>query len=133
MRKNTQLSEEALTRREREIMDIVYAAEEASARHVWERLPSAPSYSTVRTLLGVLEEKGHLVRRQAGKALLYRPARHRAQAAAGALRRLLTTFFHGSVERAVAGLLELEDPNLTPGELDRVARLVNQARKEKKP
>ncbi len=133
MRKTTHKSETALTRREREIMDLVYAGEEVSARQVWEGLSDPPSYSTVRTLLGVLEEKGHLARRQEGKALMYRPTRPRRHAAASALRRLVSTFFQGSVERAVAGLLELEDPNLTPAELDRIARSINQARKEKKP
>ncbi len=133
MRKKSHTVEPSLTRREREIMDLIYAADELSARQVWERLSDPPSYSTVRTLLGVLEEKGHLARRQSGKALLYRPTRLREHAAGTALRRLLATFFQGSVERVVAGLLDLEDPKLTPAELDRISRLVNQARKEKKP
>ncbi len=133
MRKNTQLcSEVALTRRERQIMDVIYARGEVSARDVWQSIPDAPGYSTVRTLLGVLEEKGHLARRQLGKAFLYRATRPRNQVAASALRRLLATFFEGSIERAVSGLLELEDRYLTDEELTRIGRLIKGARRQKK-
>lgn len=140
MRKNThvrkathKLSEAGLTRRERQIMDLVYARDEVSARDVWQHIPERPSYSTVRTLLGVLEGKGHLTRRQFGKALLYRATKPRSQVAASALRRLLATFFEGSVERAVSGLLELEDRYLTDEELTRIARLIKEARRQKNP
>jgi len=133
MRKNTHSTPEAnLTRRERQIMDVVFARGEASAREIWEQVPDAPTYSTIRTLLAVLEEKGHLARRTEGKALVYRPKRQREKAAASALQRLLATFFQGSVEQAVAGLLELED-DLSDEELARIGRLVADARKSKKP
>jgi BlaI family transcriptional regulator, penicillinase repressor len=133
MRKITHNAPEAnLTRRERQIMDVVFARGEASAREIWEQVPDAPTYSTIRTLLAVLEEKGHLVRRSEGKALVYRPRRQREKAAASALQRLLATFFQGSVEQAVAGLLELEE-NLSDEELARIGRLIAEARKNKKP
>ena len=125
-------SEVALSRRERQIMDVIYARGEISARDVWQAIPDAPGYSTVRTLLGVLEQKGHLVRRPLGKAFLYRATRPRNQVAASALRRLLATFFEGSVVRAVSGLLELEDRYLTEEELIRIARLIKEARRQKK-
>lgn len=132
MRKNTQEGDEAaLTRREREIMDIVYAGEEVTARQIWEKLPGAPTYSTVRTLLGVLEEKGHLARRAEGKAFLYRPTRQRDEAAASALRRLLSTFFGGSIEKAVCGLLQMEESSLTDAELARIGRMIREAKKER--
>ena len=134
MRKNPHTSADAvLSRRGRQIMDIVYAGGEVSAREIWERLPGAPTYSTVRTLLAALEEKGQLVRRLVGKAFVYRPAHPRERAAASALRRLLATFFHGSVENAVSGLLQLDDASLTDAELARIARVIQQARKTKKP
>jgi len=132
VRQNTHTKQDAeLTRRERQIMDAIYAAGEASARDVWRRIPDAPTYSTVRTLLAVLEQKGQLARRLVGKAFIYEPIRERRSAAASALRRLLHTFFDGSVERAVSGLLDLEDANLTNEELARIARLIKEARNEK--
>ena len=112
-------------------MDILYAAGEASARDIWVRLPQAPTYSTVRTILAVLEQKGHIVRRPEGKAFVYRPKGKRETAAVAALRRTLTTFFHGSVEQVVANLLELEDKTLSDGELARIGKMIKEARKEK--
>lgn len=133
MRINTHSnSDEEFSRRERQIMDIIYAGEEVTAREIWERLPSAPTYSTVRTLLGILEGKGYIIRRAKGRAFVYRPKQKRETAALGALRRIIATFFQGSVEQAVSGLLEIEDQNLSDAELARIARLINHARKERK-
>jgi len=133
MRKNTHTSpaDAHLTRRERQIMDVVYAGGEVSAREIWQKLPDQRTYSTVRTLLGVLESKGHLTRRLEGKAFFYRAKRPREKVAASALRRLLSTFFGGSVEQAVTGLIQLEDAKLTSEELRRIERMIAQARKEK--
>ena len=128
---HTTAGDAQLTRRERQIMDLVYAGEEVSARDIWQKLPDQPTYSTVRTLLAVLEEKGHLTRRLEGKAFLYRARKPREKMAASALRRLLSTFFSGSVEQAVTGLIQLEDSNLTAEELRRIERMIAQARKEK--
>lgn len=113
-------------------MDLIYAGGEISAREIWRQLPDAPTYSTVRTLLGVLETKGHVRRKAESKAHLYRATRPRENAAAAAVRRLVQTFFSGSVEHAVSGLLELEEADLTEEELTRISRLINAARKEKK-
>jgi BlaI family transcriptional regulator, penicillinase repressor len=133
MRKNTHTSEDPeFSRRERQIMDVLYSCGEATAREIWQRMSQAPTYSTVRTLLAVLEDKGHVVRRLEGKAFVYRPKRQRESAAGAALRRLLTTFFQGSVEQAVSGLLEMEDKSLSNAELARIAKMISQARKEKK-
>jgi len=128
---HTTAGDAQLTRRERQIMDLIYAGEEVSARDIWQKLPDQPTYSTVRTLLAVLEEKGHLTRRLEGKAFLYRARKPREKMAASALRRLLSTFFSGSVEQAVTGLIQLEDSNLTAEELRRIERMIAQARKEK--
>lgn len=133
MLRNTQGSEEAdFSRRERQIMDVLYAAGEASARDIWSRMPQAPTYSTVRTLLAVLEEKGHIARRQEGKALIYRPKRKKESAALAALRRTLTTFFQGSVEQVVANLIQMEDKTLSDEELARISKMIKDARKDKK-
>jgi BlaI family transcriptional regulator, penicillinase repressor len=133
MRKNTQSAGDAeFSRRERQIMDILYSVGEATARDIWERMPQAPTYSTVRTLLAVLEDKAHVMRRMEGKAFVYRPKRRKETAAIAALRRTLTTFFQGSVEQVVANLLEMEDKGLSEAELARIGRMIKEARKEKK-
>lgn len=122
--------ESQLSRRERQIMDIVYARGEASAAEVHQGLPDAPSYSAVRTLLRILEEKGHLRHRTAGIKYVYLPTRPRSQAAKSALRRLLDTFFEGSTSQAVAALLESPDTRPEPAELERLAAMIEKARRE---
>jgi BlaI family penicillinase repressor len=123
-------SPHALSRRERQIMDIVYARGEASGATVHSQLPDPPSYSAVRALLAILVEKGHLKHRREGSRYIYAPTRRRAQVGRSALRRVLNTFFEGSLERAVAALLNGSDANLTPEELRRLGQLIDQARKE---
>lgn len=98
-------------------MDVVHRRAKATAREIHGDLPDAPSYSTVRTLLAVLVKKGHLTTEVSGRSLVYRPARQRKAAAASALRRLVRTFFDGSVANAVSGLLSLREQRLTPEEL----------------
>jgi predicted transcriptional regulator len=120
----------ALSRRERQIMDIVYAREEASEADVRGDLPDPPSYSAVRALLAILVEKGHLKHRSEKGRYIYAPTRRRAQAGRSALRRVLDTFFEGSLEKAVAALLQGSDSNLSEEELQRLGRLIQQARKE---
>jgi predicted transcriptional regulator len=117
-----------LSRRERQVMDIVYRAGEATVNEVLEAMPDPPTYSAVRALMRILESKGHLGHRQDGPRYVYRPTVPREEASENALGRLLATFFDGSVERAVATLLDLEPENLTDGELDRLAELVAAAR-----
>jgi predicted transcriptional regulator len=119
-----------LSRRERQIMDIVYARGEASAADVRDALPDPPSYSAVRALLAILVEKGHLKHRTEGGRYIYTATRRRTQAGRSALRRVLDTFFEGSLEKAVAALLQGSDANLSQEELQRLGRLIEEARKE---
>src|SRR6185295_4611182 len=102
-----------LSRRERQIMDIIYARGEASAATVLAALPDPPSYSSVRALLAILVEKGHLKHRSEAGRYIYVPTRRRAQVGRSALRRVLDTFFEGSLEKAVAALLQGSDANLS--------------------
>jgi BlaI family penicillinase repressor len=120
----------SLSRRERQIMDIVYAQGEASAAAVHAELPDPPSYSAVRALLAILLEKGHLKHRRVEGRYIYAPTRRRAQVGRSALRRVLDTFFEGSLEKAVAALLHGSEAHLSADELRRVGQLIEQARKE---
>lgn len=119
-----------LSRREQQIMDIVYARGEASAAEIHADLPDPPSYSAVRALLAILMEKGHLKHRSEKGRYIYAPTRRRAQAGRSALRRVLDTFFDGSLEKAVAALLAGADAKLSEEELKRLAQLIQEARKE---
>ena len=123
-------SEPDLSRRERQVMDVIYRRGGATAREVWEELAEAPSYSTVRTILGVLVEKNQLTSRSAGRALHYTPVRARSTAAKGALRRLVDTFFEGSVEDAVLGLIDLDARKLDPEQVERLREAIEKTRKE---
>jgi BlaI family penicillinase repressor len=119
-----------LTRRERQIMDILFRRGRATASQVMAELPGDPSYSTVRTQLRVLEEKGHVRHEEEGPRYVYIPAVARHAARKSALRHLVNTFFDGSAEKVVAALLGGEGTRLTDDALKRVAELVEQARKE---
>jgi BlaI family transcriptional regulator, penicillinase repressor len=120
----------SLSRRERQIMDIIYEMREASALQVLEHLPSPPSYSAVRALLRVLEQKGHLTHRQDGPRYVYAPLLPRDKARRSALRDLLQTFFDNSTEDAVAALLDLSEDSLSEEDYRRLLALVRKARKE---
>jgi predicted transcriptional regulator len=120
----------ALTRRERQIMDILFRRGRATAAEVMEELPGEPSYSTVRTQLRVLEEKGHARHEDDGVRFIYMPAVARRAARKSALRHLVDTFFDGSPEKAVAALLGGEGSKLTSEQLDRIADIIDKARKE---
>ena len=119
-----------LSRRERQIMDILFRRGRATAAEVMADLPGNPSYSTVRTQLRVLEEKGHVRHEEAGLRYVYVPAVNRNAARKSAVRHLLDTFFEGSTEQAVAALLGGEASRLSDEEIDRIAKLVDKARKE---
>lgn len=119
-----------LSRRERQIMDIVYRLGRATAAEVRENLPDPPSYSAVRAMLRVLEEKGHLVHEQEGPRYVFRPTVSVEAARKSAIQRLLRTFFDDSLEEAVATLLDVQSSNLSKQELDRLVRLIDQAREE---
>jgi predicted transcriptional regulator len=119
-----------LTRRERQIMDILYKRGRATATEVMEELPGNPHYSTVRTQLRVLEEKGHVTHEEVGLRYIYVPALPRRAARKSALRHLVDTFFDGSAEQVVAAVLGGEGARLSDEELDRIAELVEKAKKE---
>jgi predicted transcriptional regulator len=120
----------ALSRRERQIMDILYKLERASVGQVLAKLADKPSYSTVRAQLRVLEEKGHVRHEEHGLRYVYAPAVPREVARRSALRHLVETFFDGSTEKVVAALLGGEIARISPEELDRLARLISKGRKE---
>jgi predicted transcriptional regulator len=119
-----------LTRRERQIMDVLFRRGRATASQVMQELPGGPSYSTVRTQLRVLEDKGHVRHEEEGPRYVYMPAVPRHAARKSALRHLVNTFFDGSTEKVVAALLGGEGTRLTDEELKRVADLVAKAQKE---
>jgi predicted transcriptional regulator len=118
------------SKRERQIMDILYRRGRASAAEVMEELPADTSYSTVRTQLRVLEEKGHVRHEEQGLRYVYLPAVPRRAARKSALRHLVNTFFDGSAEKTVAALLGGGSARLSDEELDRLAELIAKARKE---
>lgn len=122
--------QKTLSRRERQIMDIIYEAGEATAAQVLERLPNPPSYSTVRALLRVLEEKGHLTHKQDGPRYIFAPTLPREQASQGALKHLLDTFFDGSAEKVVAALLDISEEQLSPEDYAKLSTLIEKARRE---
>jgi predicted transcriptional regulator len=119
-----------LTRRERQIMDALFRRGRATAAEIMDDLPGHPSYSTVRTQLRVLEEKGHVRHEEEGLRYVYMPALTRTTARRSALRHLVDTFFDGSAEQAVAALLGGEAARLSEEELTRIADLIAKARKE---
>jgi predicted transcriptional regulator len=120
----------ALSRRERQIMDVIYRMGEATAQDVLDHLPDPPSYSAVRALLRILEDKGHLRHRSEGQRYVYLPTVSRDRARASALRQLVRTFFDGSAGAAAAALLDLSRDDLTEAELDKLETLVERVRKE---
>ena len=118
-----------LTRRERQIMDILFRRGRATAAEVMADLPGEPSYSTVRTQLRVLEEKGHVRHEEEGLRYVYMAVVRRQSARKSALKHLVDTFFDGSAEKAVAALLGGEAAKVSNEELDRIAELIAKARK----
>jgi len=118
-----------LTRRERQIMDILYRRGRATANEVMADLSGDPSYSTVRTQLRVLESKGHVRHEEEGLRYIYLPALARHTARRSALRHLIDTFFDGSTEKVVGALLGGESSRLSDDELERIADMVDKARK----
>ena len=119
-----------LSRRERQIMDILYKSEQATVADVLGRLTGKPSYSTVRAQLRVLEDKGHVQHEEHGLRFIYVPTVPRHIARRSALRHLVETFFEGSAEKVVAALLGGEVSRISQEELDRLARLIRKDTKE---
>lgn len=122
-----------LSRRERQIMDILFRREEASAADVLNALPDPPSYSAVRALLNVLEEKGFVRHVRRGRAYIYSPTAKRSEASKSALKHVVQTFFDDSVEQVVATLISMSDAKVSDEEYKRLEKLIKDRRtKEKK-
>jgi predicted transcriptional regulator len=119
-----------LTRREREIMDILYRRGRATAAEVLADMTDAPTYSAVRALLRILVDEGHVKHVQEGPRYVYLPAVARTDARKSALSHVVTTFFDGSVEEAMVALVESSRAKLSKDELDRLAQLIDRAKKE---
>ncbi|HET8675032.1 MAG TPA: BlaI/MecI/CopY family transcriptional regulator [Blastocatellia bacterium] len=119
-----------LSRRERQIMDIIYKRTQATAADVMENLPDPPSYSAVRAMLRLLEEKGYVKHQQDGLRYVYLPTVSREKARQSALKQMLQTFFDDSTEDAVATLLDMSKSKLSKADLDRLSALIEEARKE---
>jgi len=126
----TKPSTATFTRREREIMDILYRRERATAAEVLEDMTNAPTYSAVRALLRILEDEGHIKHVQDGPRYVYLPAVARSDARKSALSHVVATFFDGSVEEAVVALVESSRAKLSKEELDRLSQLIAKAKKE---
>lgn len=122
----------SLTRRERQIMEILYRDGKATVADVIRELPGEPNYSTVRTQLRVLEEKGHATHIEEGLRYVYSPATPRAAARKSALRHMVNTFFDGSVEQVVGALLGGDSSRITDDELERLDGLIAKMRKERR-
>jgi predicted transcriptional regulator len=119
-----------LSRRERQIMDILYRRGQSAAAEIHRLLPDRPSYSAVRAKLHVLEEKGHIRHQVVSARFIYRPVVARDKATESALRHLVATFFDNSAEQAVAALVRLKPGGLSREKLDRLSRLIEEAKKE---
>lgn len=117
-----------LTRRERQIMDVIYQSSQASVAEVREALDDPPSYSAVRTLMNLMVDKGRLKYKEQGKKYIYYPAVTRDKARRSALDGLLTTFFSGSAAQAVVSLIDTHKDNLSAEDLDRLAKLIEAAK-----
>lgn len=119
-----------LSRRERQIMDVLYRRGRASAAEIRQALPQAPSYSAVRALLRVLEDKGHVRHEEEGLRYVFAPTMPRDRARRSAVKHLLETFFEGSAAQAMAALLDASAAKLSRAELDRLTEMIERARKE---
>jgi BlaI family penicillinase repressor len=119
-----------LSRRERQIMDYLYQAGRATAADVLDALPDPPGYSAVRATLRILENKGHVRHEEDGRAYVYIPVIRKDAARKRALAHLVRTFFDNSAEQAVAALVDLAGPKADAAELDRIARIIDNAKKE---
>ncbi|MCI0574366.1 MAG: BlaI/MecI/CopY family transcriptional regulator [Myxococcaceae bacterium] len=119
-----------LSRRERQILDVIYRLGRATVAEVVADLPDAPSYSAVRALMGIMEEKGQLTHEQDGARYIYLPTVSREKARKGVLKSVVQTFFDGSSRQAIAALLELPESKFSREELDALSALIEKAKKE---
>ena len=126
----TEKIDEHLSRRERQIMEIIYRLGQATAAEVMENLPNPPSYSAVRAMLRLLEQKGYVRHEQDGPRYVFKPMLAREKARRSALKQMLQTFFDGSTGEAVAALLDLSRRRMSKEELDQLSQLIEEAKKE---
>ena len=120
----------SLSRRERQILDILYAHDGATVATVQSELPEAPTDMAVRRLLHILEEKGHVKRKREGRGFLYQPKQPKKQAGARALQHVLDTFFEGAVDQAVATHLLRKNAQLDPDQVEKLQHLIQSAERE---
>ncbi len=125
-------SSRELSRRERQIMDVIYRMNEATAKEVMDAIEDAPSYSSVRTLLGKLVEKGHIAHRESGLKYVYYPLIERQAASVNALSNVVKTFFSDSTFLAVNSLLDMSDGDISDEELERLNKLIQEKKKNNK-
>ena len=130
--RNNLVNEPALSKRERQIMDVIFRLGEASAADVHERLPEAPSYTAVRTMLRLLEDKGMVVHRQDGRKYIYSPCSSPKSEGRSALHRVLNVFFGGSLEDAIAAHLSDPGMHLDAADLKRLRAVIDDAEETKK-
>lgn len=123
---------EGFSKREQQIMDILYGAPDLSAAEIQEKMSDAPSYSAVRALLAILLEKGHVQFRKEGNRYIYSAAQSRKKAGNSALKKVLRTFYNGSLSQAVAGLLDTPTDGLSKEEIERLSELVNQLKEKER-
>jgi BlaI family transcriptional regulator, penicillinase repressor len=123
-------NENVLTRRERQIMDVLFTAGRATGQEIQQRIADSPSYSTVRTILRVLERKGFVRHKEEGLRYVYQPVVAREVARKSALQRVLQTFFDGSAQKAAAALLDPKAFRLTRSELDELTALIEKAKEK---
>jgi BlaI family transcriptional regulator, penicillinase repressor len=123
-------TEHHLSRRERQIMDVLHTRGQATAAEVLAALPNPPSYSAVRALLRILEEKGHAKHHRDGARYVYGPRVSTETASKSALHRVVSTFFKGSISEAMAALLENSDAEISDAELNKLQQMIKQAKKE---
>lgn len=120
----------SVSRRERQILDVLYKSGRATAAEVQAAIPDAPSYSAVRTLLRILEDKGHVRHEPDGARYVYTPTVERDRAKKSALRHMLNTFFEGSATQAIAALLDEDAKQLSAGDVEQLKALIDRARRE---
>jgi predicted transcriptional regulator len=119
-----------LSKRERQIMDVIYRRKSASVKEVLEGIPNPPSYSAVRAMLNILEDKGFLKHKKSGLKYIYYPTISHKRAMSTAVKQLLTTYFNNSIEDAVAAIIEIHNKNAEKIDFDKLVQLIDEARKE---
>lgn len=132
MPKKSDPNQTKFSRRESEVMDVLFQKESATAREVWTALGENRTYSTIRKILSILEEKGHVTHTVDSGTFVYRPKQKKESAASSAMERLVDTFFQGSVAGAVSSLLGDSEHRLSAEELDRIGEMIEKAKQEKK-